>query len=130
MQQPDETYVPGVCNIGPAEIARRRQAGHVGATAAIGLLLALLVLNAPRPARLLVAIPAAGAASGYLQARLRFCAGFGSAGVYNFGTVGSTVAVLDPDARARDRRRSLEISATSGAIGLLVAFLVLLLPRR
>ena len=25
-------YRPGVCNIGPAEIARRRRSGHVGAS--------------------------------------------------------------------------------------------------
>ena len=31
-------YEPGVCNIGPAEIARRRRSGHVGALITIGLL--------------------------------------------------------------------------------------------
>ena len=34
-------YRPGVCNIGPAEIARRRRAGHVGALATVGLLAVL-----------------------------------------------------------------------------------------
>ena len=29
-------YRPGVCNIGPAEIARRRMAGHVGLVATLG----------------------------------------------------------------------------------------------
>ena len=34
-------YQPGVCNIGPAEIARRRRAGHIG-------LIAAVAFNAPR----------------------------------------------------------------------------------
>src|SRR5674476_718690 len=89
-------YEPGICNIGPAEVARRLRAGHVG-------------LGAPRLARLLVALPAAGAASGYLQARLQFCAGFGSRGVFNFGPLGQTKLVADADARARDRSRATQI---------------------
>src|SRR5687767_11046609 len=86
-------YQPGVCNIGPAEIARRRRAGHTGVIAAIALFAALVVIGAPDWMRFLVAIPAIGAASGYLQARLRFCAGFGSMGVFNFGELGNTERV-------------------------------------
>jgi hypothetical protein len=115
---PELAYTPGVCNIGPAEIARRRQAGHVGVIAAAGLFVGLLVAGAPRPARLLVALPAAIAASGYLQARMRFCAGFGSRGVFNFGEVGRTTEVVDEEARARDRARSMQIGLASLAIGI------------
>src|SRR5450759_1193889 len=71
-------YEPGICKIGPAEVARRLRAGHVGLVATLGLYTGLTMIGAPRLARLLVALPAAGAASGYLQARLQFCAGFGS----------------------------------------------------
>ena len=73
-------YRPGVCNIGPAEIARRRMAGHVGLIATLGLLAFLIVIGAPPVMRLLVVLPAAASASGYLQAWLKFCAGFGSRG--------------------------------------------------
>ncbi len=59
-------YQPGVCNIGPAEIARRRRAGHVGLGATVILGGGLLAVGAPPLARLLVALPAALAASGYL----------------------------------------------------------------
>src|SRR3954451_15371796 len=34
-------YQPGACNIGPAEVARRRRAGHVGLAASVALLGAL-----------------------------------------------------------------------------------------
>jgi hypothetical protein len=123
-------YQPGVCNIGPAEIARRRRAGHVGLVATIGSLIGLMAIGAPKPVRLLIALPAASAASGYLQARLRFCAGFGSMGVFNFGTVGSTQAVDDAEARARDRARASQIGAASLVIGLVVGVVAMFLPFR
>jgi hypothetical protein len=121
-------YQPGVCNIGPAEIRRRRRAGHVGLAAAIGLLAVLVLVDAPPLARLLVAIPAAVSASGYLQAAMKFCAGFGQLGVFNFGETGVRTAVVDEAARAADRRRARQISLMSFAIGALVGTIAVLLP--
>src|SRR6476659_232900 len=92
-------YQPGVCNIGPAEIARRRRSGHVGAIASVVLLAVLMAFDVPPLARLLVALPAAIAASGYLQAHFHFGAGFGARGVFNFGPLGSTDTVVDPQSR-------------------------------
>ena len=100
-------YEPGVCNIGPEEIARRRRSGHIALLVSAALLAVLLVIGAPAWSRLLLVLTVGGAASGYLQAWLHFCAGFGSAGVYNFGAVGTTERVDDASARSRDRRRSL-----------------------
>lgn len=131
-ERPDRTgyavYEPGVCNIGPAEVAHRRRSGHVGALASVELLAVLVVIDAPPVTRLLVGLPAMIAASGYLQARLRFCAGFGAAGVYNFGPLGETRKVADDDARARDRAMSLRIGIASFAIGALVGIGAVLLP--
>ncbi len=111
-------YEPGVCNIGPAEIARRRRAGHLGLAATLGLLVVLVALGAPPLVRLAIALPAAGAASGYLQARLRFCAAFGWRGIFNFGPLGRAQSVADRDAAAKDRRRAIEIGLEALAIGL------------
>jgi hypothetical protein len=122
------SYEPGVCNIGPAEIARRRRAGHVGVIATIGLLAILLVLDTPPAARLLLVIPAAVAASGYLQAWLRFCAGFGSRGIVNFGPLGESESVVDPEARARDRRRARQIGLASLAVGVVVGVATAIAP--
>jgi hypothetical protein len=121
-------YQPGVCNIGTDEIARRRRSGHLGTLAAIGLLAVLAAIGAPPVTRLIVGLPAMIAASGYLQAHLRFCAGFGFIGVYNFGRRGSTQPVVDPASRARDRAMALRISLASFAIGLLVGVVAALLP--
>ena len=121
-------YQPGVCNIGPAEIARRRRTGHVGLVAAIAVLVALVAIGAPPIARLLVAIPAILSASGYLQAYFKFCAGFGAAGVYNFDEVGTTDKIADAASRALDRAKAARISVASFAIGALVAIVAVLLP--
>ncbi len=121
-------YRPGVCNIGPEEIARRRRAGHVGLAATVVLFAALIVLGAPHWARLVLILPAGGSASGYLQATLHFCAGFGSQGVFNFGPLGTTERVVDPQARRRDRLKSMQIGLASLAIGLVVGVVAALLP--
>jgi hypothetical protein len=122
------SYVPGICNIGPAEIARRRRAGHAGLAVTAVLFAALIALGAPYWARLLLIVPAAVSASGYLQAWLHFCAGFGSQGVVNFGPLGTTERVEDPQARARDRMKSLQIGLASLGIGLAVGVVAALLP--
>jgi hypothetical protein len=121
-------YVPGVCNIGPAEIASRRRAGHTGVAAAVVLLAILVAVDAPPITRLLIFLPVAVGASGYLQAYLKFCAGFGSAGVFNFGERGTTQAVVDPEARRKDRIRSFQIGGSAFAIGIAAGIAAVLLP--
>lgn len=121
-------YVPGVCNIGPAEIARRRRGAQVGVAAAVGLFTVLVLVDAPSPVRLLVALPVAVAASSYLQVRLKFCAGFGSRGIYNFGEVGPVTQVEDPEALAKDRRRARQIGLAGAGIGIAVGVLAAALP--
>jgi hypothetical protein len=121
-------YRPGVCNIGPAEIARRRRAGHVGLLVTVAALAALVAIDAPPLARLILVLPAAVAASGYLQAWLKFCAGFGSRGIFNFGPVGDTHQVVDEDARARDRARANRIALASLAIGVAVGVVAAVIP--
>lgn len=121
-------YESGRCNIGPAEIARRRRFGHLFAAVTAIALASLLILDAPAWARLVLFFPAAGAAAGYLQAALRFCADYGWRGVFNFDRAGHdrTTAVADPAARRRDRRLALFIGAASAAVGLLVALVSVL----
>lgn len=122
-----DTYQAGACNIGPAEIARRRWSGHVGTLLTVALLVVLLVIGAPAAWRLTLAIPAAMAAIGYLQAYLRFCAAYGFWGVFNFGELGRRHDVLDRDSLARDRRRAARIALGGVAVGILVALVAVAL---
>ena len=123
-----DAYRPGVCNIGPAEIARRRTAGHVGMIATVVVLAILILIGAPLVTRLLAILPAAASASGYLQAWLKFCAGFGSRGSFNFGALGEASTVVDDEARGMDRRRARQISIWALAIGVVVGVVAVLLP--
>lgn len=125
----DATYIPGVCNIGPAEIRRRRRTGVVAAIATVGVLGATVASGAPRPLRLLAVLPAAGAATGFIQAATHFCAGFGMRGVFNLGDTGSTDTVEQAEFRAEDQRRAKAILAQSLAVGAAVGGAALLLPR-
>jgi hypothetical protein len=121
-------YRPGLCNIGPAEIGRRRRAGHVGLAATVVLLGIVVAIGAPPAARLIVALPAAAAASGYLQAWWKFCAAFASRGVFNFGPLGQTPQVVDQAARAQDRSRAIQLGLASLATGAAVGIVAVLLP--
>jgi hypothetical protein len=125
---PYASYASGRCNIGPAEIARRRSFGHAAAVVTIAAFAALMLLHAPAWMRLLLFFPAAGAAAGYLQAALHFCADYGWRGVFNFGRAGHhrTSAVAYVEARLADRRMALFIGATCAAVGVLVALVALL----
>jgi hypothetical protein len=122
-------YEPGVCNIGPAEIARRRQAGHTGLAMTAALIAGLAIVDAPAPVRFLAALPAAVSASGYLQARFHFCVKFATLGVFNLGDIGPTTGVADAAARSADRRKGLELGLASGAIGTAVGLAAVLLGR-
>lgn len=125
---PTDAYRPGACNIGSAEIGRRRRAGFTGLLVAAGLGATLVALDAPSAARLLVALPLAGGAVGLLQAHFRFCAGYGMAGVRNFGDLGSVERVEDAAARRADRSRAIAIFLAGAGIGLAGAAAFALLP--
>ena len=121
-------YRSGVCNIGPAEIARRRRTGITMTVVTLVMLAIVAMADAPTPVRLVVFFPAAVAASGFLQASLRFCAGFGWLGVFNFDRVGMTQAVESAEARRRDRGMAIRIGLASALVGGIVAAVAAVLP--
>lgn len=120
-------YIPGVCNIGPSERAKRRQTGIVATLITIVLLAILLATSAPKEWRLLLILPASAAASGFLQDALHFCAGFGMKGLYNlFNSVGNTDNVTSEEFRLKDRHKAQTILSLSLFIGIFVAAISLL----
>lgn len=122
-------YIPGVCNIGPAERTKRRQSGIVGLFIAMVLLVILLVIGAPKGWRLLLILPVSAAASGFLQDAFHFCAGFGMKGLYNVvNSAGITDNVASEEFRQKDRRKALLIIGLSLVIGVVVSGLCLLYP--
>jgi hypothetical protein len=121
-------YRPGACNIGHAEITRRRRFGHLASIATIALFLVLVALGVPPVIRFTVALPAAVAAACYLEAALKFCIGFGWLGMFNFAAHGATQQVADREARASDRRRAFWLSAATALIGVGVGIVAVVLP--
>ncbi len=121
-------YQPGVCNIGPAEIRRRRASGWLGLAIAVVYLALAFVLGWPAPWRLLVALPVFLSAQGFLQAAFHFCVGFASRGLYNFGALGSEESVQDAEFRRKDLRKALLITVLAAAIAAVVAIGAFLIP--
>ena len=117
-----DTYIPGVCNIGPTEIRKRKQSGYIGLIVTVLLWAVLVALHAPAALRLILFLPATMSASGFIQSYKHFCAGFGMRGVFNFGPeVGKTDTVAQKQFRAQDRKEAQQILATSVLIGIVVA---------
>ena len=125
---PASGYQPGVCNIGPQEIARRRRSAIAATAIAVAVAVVILAVGAPSVARLaLLPFVAAGAVS-WLQVTRRFCVGFGAAGILNFGDLGTTLSVDDAEARAADRRTARRMILEGLLYGALVTICFWLLP--
>jgi hypothetical protein len=115
-------YVPGVCNIGRAEVSRRMQSGWIGLAVTALLWAVFAIFRVPAPWRLFLFLPATLAATGFFQAAFHFCANFGMRGVFNFGPdVGKTDTVEQAAFRRKDRRKAQLIILYSALVGVVVA---------
>jgi hypothetical protein len=128
MNETNNQYIPGVCNIGPAEIAMRKRLGWYGLILTIVLWALMVWLGISSWWRLLLFIPVFFSANGFLQGFMHFCAGFGMRGVFNFGSeVGKTDTVSQAEFRVKDRRKAQQIFLYAVLIGIaivLIAFYI------
>jgi hypothetical protein len=115
-------YVAGVCNISKEEEARRLATGWMGLGVAVALEAAFILFNVPAVWRLTLFLPAAGAASGFLQAGMHFCAGYGMKGVFNVAaSVGTTSNVEQAEFAAKDKTKAQQILGLTLVIAAAVA---------
>lgn len=121
-------YKSGVCNIGGAEVRRRKVSGVIGAIFSIAYYAASISFHAPRGIRAIVFIPLVVAFTGWLQLRSKFCLAFGLMGVFNFGKLGEVSRVVDPEERQVDRKRALVMLAQAVAISAAFALVFTLIP--
>ena len=121
METIQNKYIPGVCNIGPEEIKKRKQAGWMGLIVTVVLWAVFVWFDVAAPWRLSLFFPAMMSATGFLQAYMHFCAYFGFASLFNFGDVGKTDSVSQAEFRAKDRRRAWQIIVYSVLIGTAVS---------
>ena len=118
----DQKYIPGVCNIGRAEIRQRKVIGWFALAVTVGAWIACSVFEVSPAWRLALVVPASIAATGFLQAAWHFCATFGVLGLSNFGpNVGKADTVEQADFRRQDRRKALQIIGLSVLAGAVVA---------
>jgi hypothetical protein len=119
---PKSEYIPGVCNIGPAERRLRRRVGWAGLGLSVVFGAVCILARIPSPWRLFIFLPASLAAVGFLQSAFHFCAGYGKQGVFNFGAeVGKTDTVQQAEFRQKDRQKAQLILILSAMIGLVAA---------
>lgn len=118
-------YQPGICNIGGAEVARRKQVAILGSALFIAFAALAIIRSYSPQAALIGLIPAFIASIGYVQSRKRFCLAYGLLGTFNFAALGSISKVTDAQALAADRRTAAQIILQS--LGLAIAVTGLLL---
>lgn len=124
-----DTYIPGTCNLGKAEVRSRQIVALVGLVASLVLATGLIVSSAPQASGLTLFAPLMVFAVGFIQSRRKFCLAYGLAGTFNLGKLGQISKVANPEDRAADRKTALLIlaQATALALGLTGAITLLLL---
>jgi hypothetical protein len=121
-----DTYQAGVCNIGGAEVARRRQVAILGGVLFLALALYSIIQNFSPIATLMLLAPASIFAIGFVQSRKRFCLAYGLMGTFNFQKLGSITKVEDKAALAADRRMAFQIIIQSMGLALILTSIVAL----
>ena len=121
-------YSSGSCNIGGAEVHRRKVSGVIGAVFAVAYYVVCISLNAPKEIRAIIFIPLVLAWTGLLQSRRKFCVAFGLMGVFNFEKLGETTRIVEVDERYRDRKRALLMLGQAIALSAVSALVFTLIP--
>jgi hypothetical protein len=122
-----DTYQAGVCNIGGAEVARRRQVAILGGVIYVALALYAIVQDFSPFASLVLFAPATLFAVGFVQSRKRLCFAFGLMGTFNFQKLGSLTKIEDKAALAADRKMALMIIVQSLGIASILTALAILI---
>jgi len=123
----DQTrYIPGMCNINQSEIKKRRLVGFVGFGVLVVAMVLFFVFDLPQWSRAILFVPAFVMATGFLQARNKFCVGFAGAGMQH--TNESTEKIEDENAKKADAKKARQINTQAFAIATLLTLLLVLTP--
>ncbi len=124
-----DTYIPGTCNLGKAEVRSRQIVALVGLVATLILATGLIASSTPQASGLTLFAPLMVFAVGFIQSRRKFCLAYGLAGTFNLGKLGQISKVANPEDKAADRKTALSIlaQATALALGLTGVITLLLL---
>lgn len=124
--EPD--YIPGTCNIGKEEIARRYRIGFIGVFLTIILVVLIELMDVHRLWRLAVIAPVAFSLTGFVQAKQRFCLAYGFSGVFSIKGMRQLTKVRDDTFLKQDRQMAMILVARV-AIGTgIITMLYYILP--
>ncbi|MBU6352872.1 MAG: hypothetical protein KJS67_02405 [Actinomycetales bacterium] len=123
-----ETYIPGACNLGKAEVRSRQFVALVGLVMSVTALVGLISNDASSAARWSIFAPLMIFSVGFLQSRKKFCLAYGFMGTFNLGKLGEMARVADPAFRKADRAMALKLLFQAAALAFLISALVVVLP--
>jgi hypothetical protein len=124
MQRSNE-YIPGTCNIGRAEVKKRKASTWFSLILAIVVVLWIVFLNPAREWRLVLFIPVASLVVNFQQVYFGFCVNFGMRGVFNFDNAGKFDTIEHPEFRFKDKAkaiRMIQLGALTGAVAALIFY--------
>ncbi len=124
----ERVYAPGACNISAQEGTLRLASGFIGTGLTVAAALAFFAFGVAPAWRLTLFLPAVMAATGFLQATLKFCVNYGMRGVYNVANEVGEISNVAEESKAADRRHAFVILGWSVAIGVVVAIAAFLAP--
>ena len=117
-------YISGACNIGPAEIKRRKQGAYLGGALYLVVAILLIATNASSTTRLWVFLPAMLFAIGYIQSKRKFCVAYGFLGIFNFDKLGSTTKIkLNQDLKT-DRKYAIKLMVQALLLAIVLTALI------
>jgi len=114
-----------LANIGPNERRRRKIMGAVAAAIVVALALLVITLDAPRPWRLLIVLPAWIAALDFFQVRANTCVLLAARGVRNMDDGNVAVGNPSEDARLRAQARTVHLQSALAAAAITAAVVLL-----
>jgi hypothetical protein len=120
-------YVPGMCNINPMEIRRRRMSGHIGLITTVFLVIIFVLAHTEWYFRIIIILPVFLSAIGYLQARNKFCVGLASAGQQHADN-GKAVKITDKKSLDLDKLKTRTMNIQAFVIAIVVTVIVALIP--
>ncbi len=111
-------YISGQCNIGSEEVKKRLRIGYAGLLLMIVFIIVSEAFHFPDNFKLLLFVPTAYMASGFLQARQRFCFLYAFLGL--FSVTGNHHKIQQEDSRRKDRIKAIQLVLQVVLISLLI----------
>lgn len=120
-------YQAGVCNIGPSEVARRRQVAYLGGALYIFFIAFAILKDFSSVTTVTALFPAIIFSVGFIQSRRKFCLAYGLMGSFNFQKLGSLTQVEDQISLKADRSTAISILTQALGLALLLTSLAIAL---